>query len=107
MNPPNQRKSESYCTAEVEAARADWVDPDDHPKGILCRAIFSHFEPSYGPASPANNKRTPGPLTLFNALPPLEVHGTQFDDPIKNSATLHDRRSLVARASLFARSFDL
>lgn len=35
-----QRKSESYGIAEVAAARADWVDPLDHSKGIICRAIL-------------------------------------------------------------------
>ena len=35
-----QRKSESYGIAEVAAGRADWVDPADHAKGIICRAIL-------------------------------------------------------------------
>ena len=41
---PNQRKSESYGIAEVDAFRADWIDPADHSKGILCRAFLYNRE---------------------------------------------------------------
>jgi hypothetical protein len=101
IDPPIQRKSESYCQAEVEAGRADWVNPDEHSQGISCRA-FLYSGQTLEPAGPEILQK----LTLRNALPPLEVSGTQFDDPITNLETLQDRRCLVVRARAFARSFD-
>src|SRR6266536_5127778 len=81
---PNQRKSESYGVAEVEAGRADWVDPQDHARGILCREFLYSGE----------KLKPPQPdwvRTLRSSLPPLEVHGSQYDDPIKNLAQRQDR----------------
>lgn len=37
---PNQRKSMSYASEEVEHGRADWVDRNDRAKGIICRAFL-------------------------------------------------------------------
>jgi hypothetical protein len=31
------KKSEAYALEQVLAGRADWVDPDDRSKGIICR----------------------------------------------------------------------
>lgn len=98
---PNQRKSESYGAAEVEACRADWVDPNDHSRGILCRAFLYSGE-TLKPASPHQLSR----LTLRNALPPIEVGGAQFDDPVKSFTERQDRTCLLVRARAFARSFD-
>jgi hypothetical protein len=101
IDPPIQRKSESYGLAEVEAGRADWVDSNDHTRGILCHA-FLYSGQTLEPAGPEELTK----LTLGNALPPLEVSGTQFDDPIKNFVTLQERACLIVRARAFARSFD-
>jgi hypothetical protein len=72
---PNVRKSESYGQEEVDAGRADWIDLNDYSKGILCRAFLYSGE-VLKPAAPE---------ILFKlsrrSLPPLEVHGAQFDDP--------------------------
>ena len=37
---PILRKSESYCNLQVEEGRADWLDPDDHAKGMICRELI-------------------------------------------------------------------
>ena len=42
VDQPILRKSESYANQQVESGLADWVDPFDHSKGIMCRA-FLHF----------------------------------------------------------------
>lgn len=34
---PILRKSKSYVEDQVDHGRADWVDDDDHSKGIICR----------------------------------------------------------------------
>lgn len=41
---PFLKKSESYAEGEVLAGHADWLDPDDHTKGILCRELL-YFGP--------------------------------------------------------------
>ncbi len=95
---PNQRKSESYGIAEVDAFRADWIDPADHSKGILCRA-FLYSGQYLKPASPEQVSK----LSRRNSLPALEVHGSQFDDPVKSSETRADRICLIVRAEAYAR----
>jgi hypothetical protein len=95
---PNQRKSGAYCLREVETARADWVNPDDHSKGILCRAFLYSGE-YLKPAAPEQIRR----LSRRNALPPLEVEGSEFDDPVKNSVERQNRHCLIIRAEAFAR----
>lgn len=105
---PNQRKSESYGIAEVEAGRADWVDFNDHTRGILCRAFLYSGE-TLKPAQPDQVTR----LSLRNALPPIEIRGgldssrTQFDDPEKSLFTRQDRHCLIVRARAFAHFCDL
>jgi hypothetical protein len=37
---PIQRKSKSYVEEEVLRGRADWIDPNDHRKGIICREML-------------------------------------------------------------------
>jgi hypothetical protein len=34
---PILRKSLKYVTEQVESRRADWIDPSDPAKGIICR----------------------------------------------------------------------
>ncbi|HZW05375.1 MAG TPA: hypothetical protein VFF58_00575 [Candidatus Nitrosotalea sp.] len=96
---PLQRKSESYGAGEVEAGRADWVNPDDRSQGILCRAfLYSGELPK--PAQPEQLRR------LFrNSLPAREV-AVRFDDPRKSLETRAERRCLVVRAEAFARLCD-
>ena len=99
---PNQRKSLAYATEEVECGRADWVNPQDHSQGILCRAILYGGE-RLVPAAPEALKK----LSRRNALPPLEVSQTQYDDPVKSSETRQDRHCLIVRAEAFARLCEL
>lgn len=44
IDPAILRKSESYAALQVQAGRADWLDPDAHSKGILCRELI-YFGP--------------------------------------------------------------
>ena len=44
IDPPILRKSESYAALQVEAGRADWLNPHDHSQGILCRELI-YFGP--------------------------------------------------------------
>lgn len=99
---PNQRKSLSYGTEEVLAGRADWIDPNDHSKGIVCRAFLYSAE-YLKPAAPEQITQ----LSRRNSLPPLEVEGTVFDDPIQSTTAREDRYSLLIRAEAFARFCDL
>lgn len=94
---PNQRKSVAYASAEVEAGRADWVDPTDPAKGILCRAFLYSGE-LLKPAQPDQLRRL-----SRNSLSPLEVGSARFDDPNKNLETRADRHCLVVRAEAYAR----
>ncbi len=94
---PNQRKSLNYGLEEVAAGRADWIDPSDPLQGIWCRAIL--YGQKVTPAYPEQLSQ----LSLRSALPPLEVHGATFDDPVTNSAIRQDRACLIVRAQAFAR----
>lgn len=99
---PNQRKSESYGVAEVAAGRADWIDSNDHARGILCRA-FLYSGAQLKPAHLEEIRR----LRFRSSLPPLEVGGAQFKDPDQNFAKREDRICLIVRARAFARFCDL
>lgn len=50
---PILRKSESYCELQVEECRADWLDSDDHAKGIVCRELL-YFGPREIRVEPAD-----------------------------------------------------
>lgn len=99
---PNQRKSLSYGTEEVAAGRADWINPDDHSQGIICRA-FLYSGQTLQPAKPEQITR----LSLRRALPPLEVSGTLFNDPEISTVKFQDRLCLIVRARAFAHMCDL
>ncbi len=99
---PNQRKSESYGAAEVEAGRADWIDPNNHARGIWCRD-FLYSGQRLERARPEQFRN----LRFRSSLPPLEVGHSQFDDPVKSFATRESRSCLVVRARAFARFCDL
>jgi hypothetical protein len=99
---PNVRKSVSYAAEEVAAGRADWVDLHDHSKGVVCREFLYRGE-MLKPAQPEQLTR----LSRRNALPPLEVSGTQFDDPHKSQLVRQDRMCLIVRAQAYARFSDL
>ena len=96
-----QRKSVSFCERQVEEALADWVDPDDHMKGIVCRE-FLCFGEKILPAQPEQLRK----LSHRNSLPAVEVQNSRFDDPVKNSETLADRMCLIVRAEAYARLCD-
>lgn len=49
---PIQRKSKFYVTGEVEAGRADWVDPNDPKKGIICREMLYFGPKEFEPEQP-------------------------------------------------------
>ena len=98
-----QRKSLSYCERQVKEALADWVDPSDPTKGILCREFLA-FGEKLTPAAPEQVSKL---TRRRNSLPPLEVSQTQYDDPIKNSTTRQDRHCLIVRAEAFARLCEL
>lgn len=100
---PNQRKSESYGQEEVDAGRADWIDPDDHAEGILCRAFLYSGE-TLKPAAPEQLKKLRS--GSLRSLPPLEV-SSKFDDPVKSLAKRQERSCLVVRAHAFARFCDI
>ncbi|SRR5579871_2580071 len=83
---PIQRKTLEFCRQQVEQyGSADWVDPKDHSKGIVCRQ-FLHFG-----ARVAQKVATAGVLEqryqkrlkkrLLSALPPAEVGGCRFQPP--------------------------
>ena len=96
---PNQRKSVSYGAAEVEAGRADWVDPNDLAKGILCRAFLYSGERLITAAPETVSKLArPRPCPL----PRIEVECTHFDDPEKTYAKRAERRQLLASARAIA-----
>lgn len=100
-----QRKSLSYCEAEVEARRADWVDPEEPLSGIICRE-FLCFGQKLTPAAPEQVQN----LSLRSALPPMEIRTGKriaFDDPIKTSEKKQNRSCLLVRARAFAHYCDL
>jgi hypothetical protein len=89
-----QRKSESYGLAEVAAGRADWVDPSDHSKGIICRAfLYSGGRQSHavtvdvdsicpGSTPPDAGLKFVRPNTWKNpSLPRIHVHGLLVSAP--------------------------
>ena len=97
-----QRKSLSFCTVEVEAGRAEWVDPADHSRGIIARDFLCFGEK----LKPAQSEQVQS-LRFRSSLPPLTVGGAQFDDPVKDFSKRADRLCLVVRARAFARFCDL
>jgi hypothetical protein len=96
---PIQRKSVSYAAEEVAAGRADWVNPDDHAQGILCRAILYSGERLIT-AAPEAIEKLARPRRC--PLPPLEVELTHFDDPEKNQAKRDARIRLLVSARAIA-----
>lgn len=98
-NRPNVRKSISYCTEEIEAGRADWVNPADPSKGILCRA-FLYSGQQLMQAAPESLAKLARPRRC--PLAPLELGFTRFDDPEKTSTKRRERRQLVVTASAIA-----
>jgi hypothetical protein len=92
-----QKKSLSYAAGEVEAGRADWVDRNDHAKGIICRA-FLYSGQQLVIAAPETLSKLARPRAC--PLPPLEVEGTRFDDPEK--ARRRDRTRLIVTARAIA-----
>lgn len=78
-----QRKSLHFCTEQVEVyGAADWIDPLDHAKGIVCRdrLFFGEKIERILDATPAEvEKLTRG--NLRSALPPAEIGNCKFVGP--------------------------
>jgi hypothetical protein len=78
-----QRKSLQYATDQVEVyGAAEWVDPADHMKGIVCRDRLSFGEKIQVvvAATPEEIKKlTRG--RLRSSLPPAEVGNCKFIPP--------------------------
>jgi len=96
---PNQRKSLSYASEEVAAGRADWVDPADPTKGILCRE-FLYSGQTLVTAAPETLSKLARPRRC--PIPPVEVGNARFDDPIKGLTARRERRQLVVSARTIA-----
>lgn len=94
-----QRKSLQYATDEVEAGRADWVNPEDHSQGVICRAILYSGERLVN-AAPEALQKLARPRRC--PIPPLEVELTHFDDPEKNQTVRAERWRLVMSARAIA-----
>jgi hypothetical protein len=78
-----QRKSLSYATEQVEVyGVAEWVDPNDHLKGIICRDRLA-----FGPKIEFVTAATPEEIKkltrgkLRSLLPSAEVAGCKFIAP--------------------------
>ncbi len=52
---PILRKSESYANQQVDSGRADWIDDNDHSRGIVCRELL-YFGPREVRVEPADLK---------------------------------------------------
>ena len=94
-----QRKSISFCSTEVEAKRADWVNPDDHSQGIICRE-FLYFGEKLVVAAPEKVEKLARPRAC--PLPPLEVGNARFDDPEKTYSKRKERTRLIVSARAIA-----
>jgi len=67
---PILRKSETYTDAQVAAGRADYVDPADKSKGIICREMLYFGE------RPVRVETVP-----VGYLAPRELPGVKFVPP--------------------------
>lgn len=92
-------KSLAYGTAEVEAGRADWVDPNDHSRGILCRE-FLYSGQQLITAAPETVSKLARPRPC--PIPPLEVGNARFDDPEKTYTKRKERMQLIVSARAIA-----
>jgi len=86
-----QRKSLTYATAQVEMyGAADWVDPADHAKGIICRNhlyLGEKVERIVAATPEEVKKLTRGKLR--SALPPAELGNCKFIPPaMERNSTL-------------------
>lgn len=95
VDQPNQRKSESYGREEVDAGRADWIDPADHSKGIRCRA-FLYSGQTLVIAAPEALAKLARPRCC--PLAPVEIAFTHFDDPEKRLVVRQERSRLLLSA---------
>ena len=80
---PIQRKSKHFVTGEVDAGRADWIDPSRPELGILCRE-FLYFGEKLVPAKPED-------ISKLRRLPPVEVSGLRFEEPGTKKWLTEDR----------------
>ena len=68
---PFLRKSKTYVFNQVRLGRADWVDPEDPRKGIICRELL-HF--GYRPLV----STMPTIEENVRTLPPIELPGLRL-----------------------------
>lgn len=86
IDAPILRKSKSYVEAQVADYLAQWVDPNDKTKGIICRELLN-----FGPPKAL-------PQQTSASLPPVELPGIHFEEP--KSAKLGRRNPIVRLVSL-------
>ncbi len=86
----------NYLEEQVRTGVADWVDPADPRQGIIAREML-HFGEKALPVETISVSK------FAKGLPPLEAHGTRFDDPMIDTTRRQDRLCLVVRASAYAR----
>lgn len=91
---PILRKSEAYAAQQVEDFRADWVDPSDHAKGILCRELLYRAPLEFFPE----------PVAMCALLPCLEPSGTRLKSPATSRVVRAIRSGLIVRARMWAKA---
>ena len=106
VDAPILRKSYRYVCDQVDAGRADWIDPLDHAKGIVCRdrLFFGEKIERILDATPAEvEKLTHGKLR--SALPPAEIGNCKFVGPgMETNSTFS--RAIVTNVLLASQSWD-
>lgn len=76
-----QRKSMAYCVEQVEVyGTAEWVDPKDQTKGIIC-CDFLYLGEKVSPPSPGVIEKLK--KRLRSSLPPAEVGNCRFVHPTR------------------------
>lgn len=67
---PILRKSEFYAVEEVLRGRADWIDPENHRRGIICREML-YFGPRTTPieVETVTVSRLPGEIPGLRFIP--------------------------------------
>jgi len=93
VDKPILHKSLSYIEQQIALGWADWIDPKDFRKGIICRELLNF-----------GGRPKPQPITIGNVLPTIEPGGTKFRDPVTNRTTRAMRAGLRLRARFWAKA---
>lgn len=72
---PILRKSLKYVTEQIESGRANWVDPSDPAKGIVCREML-YFGEREIPVETVSCGTLPVELPGIKFVPPLSYRQT-------------------------------